>query len=172
MIKHKPKHYTDTSKIVCDKKNFLVHYRNLKFYVRIGMIIEKIHKILSFKQSFWLENYIDFCSTGRALSKTDSEVAFCKSLEISFFGKTIENIRNCVNVQFIRNCEVDNVVKAKSKLSFDGIRHVYENYSSYMFKNHILKMEKPIHLGFSSLDLRKLLMYETFYEKFQIFFWN
>ena len=58
MIKHNSKLYTPTSMLFChqhDKKNILVHYRQLKFYVRIGMIIEKSHRIKSFKQSFWLD---------------------------------------------------------------------------------------------------------------------
>ena len=40
-------------KIICDqtdKNSYIVHYRNLKFYVKMGRIIEKIHKVISFKQ--------------------------------------------------------------------------------------------------------------------------
>ena len=34
-------------------KKYLVHYRNLEFFVRLGMIIEKIHKVKSFEESFF-----------------------------------------------------------------------------------------------------------------------
>ena len=56
MNKIKPKNYTKSKKLICDwtdKKKYLIHYRMLKFYVRHGMIVEKIHEILSFKQSKW-----------------------------------------------------------------------------------------------------------------------
>ena len=56
-----PDNYTSTKKLICDwsdKKNYLVHYRMLKFYVRHGMIVDKVHEIISFKQSRWLEKYI------------------------------------------------------------------------------------------------------------------
>ena len=43
-----------------DKKNFSVHYRLLKFYVRHGMVVDKIHEIISIKQSKWLEKYNNF----------------------------------------------------------------------------------------------------------------
>ena len=39
---------------------YLVHYRMLKFYIRHGMIVDKVHEIISFKQSKWLEKYKNF----------------------------------------------------------------------------------------------------------------
>ena len=55
--------YTQTKKLICDcsdKKNYLVHYRMLKFYVTHGMKVEKVHNVISFKQSKWLEKYLNF----------------------------------------------------------------------------------------------------------------
>ena len=60
MNKIKPTNYISHKKLICDwtdKKNYLIHYRMLKFYVRHGMVVEKIHEIISFKQSKWLEKY-------------------------------------------------------------------------------------------------------------------
>ena len=54
MRENKPDTYIQTEKLICDwsdKKNILVHYRMLKFYVRHGMIVDKIHEIYSFKQN-------------------------------------------------------------------------------------------------------------------------
>ena len=53
-----PDTYTQNRKLICDwsdKKNYLVHYRMLKFYIRHEMIVDKVHDIISFKQSKWLE---------------------------------------------------------------------------------------------------------------------
>ena len=61
MKKIKPKKYTKSKKLIrdwTDKKKYLIHYRMLKFYVRHGMVVAKIHEIISFKQSRWLEKYI------------------------------------------------------------------------------------------------------------------
>ena len=57
MSKIKPDNYTACKKLICDwtdKKNYLLHYRMLKFYVRHGMVVDKIHEIITFKQSNWL----------------------------------------------------------------------------------------------------------------------
>ena len=42
------------------KKNYVVHYRNLKYYLSQVLALKKVHKILEFKQSAWMKPYIDF----------------------------------------------------------------------------------------------------------------
>ena len=72
----KPKNYTKVKKIVfgwTDKKNVLIHYKMLKFYVRHGMIVDKIHEIKSFKQSRCSKNYINFDTEKRNTAKKDLE---------------------------------------------------------------------------------------------------
>ena len=52
--------YIQTKKLICDwsdKKNYLIHYRMLKFYLRHGMIVDKVHNIISFRQSRLLEKF-------------------------------------------------------------------------------------------------------------------
>ena len=47
MKEHQPKPHRPTSKLICDQTNkeyYIVHYRNLKFYLRMGMIIKKVHR--------------------------------------------------------------------------------------------------------------------------------
>ena len=83
MNKIKPKNYTKSKKLICDwsdKKKYLIHYRMLKFYNRHGMIVEKIHEIISFKQSRWLERYISFNTQKRNRAKNAFEK---KLLQIS-----------------------------------------------------------------------------------------
>src|SRR6218665_854332 len=40
------------------KKNYVLHYRNLKCYLQMGLILVKTHRILEFEQSKWLKPYI------------------------------------------------------------------------------------------------------------------
>ena len=81
MKKIKPDTYSQTKKIICDwtnKKKYLIHYRMLNFYVRHGMVVEKIQEIISFKQSKWLEKFISFNTQKRKTSKNDFEKDFYK----------------------------------------------------------------------------------------------
>ena len=142
----------------------------LKFYVRHGMIVEKVHEIISFKQSKWLEKYISFTTKKRSLSKNDFEKDFYKILVNAFYGKCMENVRNRIKVDFIKKDDNDKIIKQQSKLTFNGIHKSYENYDSYTFKQNEILFDKPLYLGFSVLELSKLHMYETFYETLQPYF--
>ena len=101
----KPDTYTQTKKMICDwfdKKNYLVHYRMLKFYVRQGMIIEKVHNVISFNQSWWLEKCISFNTQKRNKAKNDFQKNFYKVLKNAFYGKTMENVRNRLKIKSIK----------------------------------------------------------------------
>ena len=52
-------------------------------------------------------------------------------------------------------------------MTFNGIHKSYENYDSYAFKQNEVLMDKTIYLGFSVLELSKLLRYETYNDKLQ-----
>ena len=133
----KPENYTKSKKLICDwsdKKKYLIHYRMLKFYVRHGMIVEKIHEIISFKQSKWLEKYISFNTQNRNKAKNDFEKDFFKLLVNAVFGKFLENVRNRLNLELIKKDNIKKIVNQQSKLTFCGIQKSYENYYSYTFK--------------------------------------
>ena len=40
------------------KKNYVIHYKNLKQYLNMGLELKAVHRALSFKQSPWMEPYI------------------------------------------------------------------------------------------------------------------
>ena len=173
MKKIKPDTYTQIKKLICDwsdKKNYLIHYRMLKFYVRHGIVVDKVHEIISFKQSEWLEKYINFNTQKRNQAVNDFEKDFSKLLNKVFYEKTMENVRNRIKLEFIKKHDIDKIIKQQSKLTFNGIHKSYTNYDSYTFKQNEVLMDKPIYLGFAILELSDLIMYETCYDKLQPYF--
>ena len=55
------------------KKNDVVHYRNLQYYLSKGWILKKVHKILEFKQSAWMKPYIDFNTQKRKEATNEAD---------------------------------------------------------------------------------------------------
>ena len=169
----KPDTYIQTSKLICDwsdKKNYLIHYRMLNFYIRHGMIVDKVHEIISFKQSRWLEKYISFNTQKRNQAVNDFEKDFYKLLNNAFYGKIVENVRNRLKIKFVKKDDCGEIIKQQCKLTFNGIHKSYENCDSYTHEQNEVLMDKPIYLGFSVLELSKLLMYETYYDILQAYF--
>ena len=43
-----------------DKIKYVFHYKNLQYYLSLAMKLTKVHKILKFRQSNWLKEYVEF----------------------------------------------------------------------------------------------------------------
>ena len=104
----KPDTYTQTKKLICDwsdRKTYLTLYRVLNFYIRHGMIIDKLHETISTKQNNWLEKSKNFNTQKRNRAVNDFEKGSCKLLNNAFYGKTLEIVRNRLRIVFIKKGE-------------------------------------------------------------------
>ena len=84
----------------------------------------------------------------------------------------MKNVRERVNLEIIPHTNIDQTIKRQSKLSFKGINMHYSMFSLYKFDKEKTVFETPIYLGFSVLELSKLLMYEFYYHKLQPYYNN
>ena len=86
-----------------DKTKYVVHYKNLGNYSPLGIILVKIHRILSFRQSNWLKKCVDFNTDKRNKSTDEFNKNLRKLLNNCIYGKSIENIRRRINVKLIND---------------------------------------------------------------------
>ena len=75
---------------LCNKTDYVVHYRNLKLYFSLGMKLTKIYRVLKFKHSDWMKKYIDFKTEKRTNVANSFEKDCFKLMINSFYGKTME----------------------------------------------------------------------------------
>ena len=82
-----------------DKVKYVVHYKNIKYYLSLRMKLVKIHRILRLKQSDWLAKYINFNTKKRQESTDEFNKNVYKLLNNCIYGKSIENIRKRISDQ-------------------------------------------------------------------------
>ena len=144
-----------------DKKEYVLHIRNLQLYISLGMRCTKIHRILEFTQSRWLAPYIEKNTQLRARATSGFEKDFFKLLNNSVFGKTMENVRQRQDIRLVTD-PVEGL-KLASRPTFQSFKIVNETLTVVkLIKTHII-MNKPTYIGMCVLDLSKLLMYDFHY---------
>ena len=76
-----------------NKVKNVVYYRNLKLYLQLGLVVAKVHRVLTINQ---LTPFIS--------------ISFLKdfftSMNNSVFGKTQENLRNHIHVELITDARI------------------------------------------------------------------
>lgn len=155
-----------------DRKNYVVHYRTLKQAVRHGLKVTKVHRVLWFKQVAWMKQYIDKNTELRKEAKANKDSFksdFFKLMNNSVFGKTMENVRNRNDVYFTRiNNEADNKRAQKYmndiRLCEMPMPQGSSGLMTFNMKKVEVKLNKPIFVGASILDISKTLMYGFWYD--------
>ena len=148
-------------KFVCNlsnKKKYVTHINSLKQALNHGLKLKKIHRIIEFNQEAWLDPHIDMNTELGKAASNDYEKNLFKLMNNAVFGKTMENIRKH------RDIKVVPANKKRSKLvsepNYHTINLISEDLSIIEMKKTKVKMNKPIYLGLSILEISKTLMYE------------
>ena len=152
-------------KLVCNlfnKKKYVAHINTLKQALNHGLKLKKIHRVIEFNQEAWLKPCIDKNTELRKLAKNDFEKDLFKLMSNSVFGKTMENIRKHRDIKLVTTDKKRS--KLVSKPNYHTINLISEDLSIIEMKKNKVKMNKPIYLGLSILEISKILMYEFWYD--------
>ena len=144
-----------------DKTKYIIHYKNLIQCLKAGMKLKKIYRGIKFIESDWMKPYIEKNTNLRTKAKNNFEKDFFKLMNNSVFGKTMENIRNRVDVKLVNTKE--KLKKLVAKPNFRSQKIFSENHVSVHMKKTSLTMNKPVYLGMCILDLSKIIMYDFHY---------
>ena len=152
-------------KLVCNlynKKKYVAHINTLKQALNHGLKFKKVHRVIEFNQEAWLKLYIDMNTELRKLAKNDFEKDLFKLMNNSVFGKTMENIKKHRDIKLVTTDSKRS--KLVSEPNYHTINLISEDLSIIEMKKTKVKMNKPIYLELSILEISKILMYEFWYD--------
>ena len=98
----------------------------------------------------------------RKLAKNDFEKDLFKLMNNLVFGKTMENIRKHRDIKLVTTDKKRS--KLASEPNYHTINSISEDLPIIKMKKTKVKMNKPIYLGLSILEINKILMYESWYD--------
>ena len=136
--------------------------RALKQAVNQGLVLKEVHNVIEFNQESWLKPYIKMNTKLITEAKNDFEKDFFKLINNAVLGKAIENVRKH------RDNKLITTNKRRKQLVSGLIYHTTKWFSKDLLaiemKKIKVKMNKPLYLGISILDISKILMYEFWHD--------
>lgn len=146
-----------------DKERYVAHFWTVQQAIQLGLKVTKIHRVLEFSQSCWLKPYIVSNTNKRAASSSAFQKDFFKLMNNAIFGKTLENKRKHKNIKLVTDAK--KLVKLVQKANFKSTIIINENLVAVSMKKTNVKMDRPLYIGMSILDISKTHMYEFHYNK-------
>ena len=155
----------NTKMLVCNlnyKKNYIVHINVLKQALDHGLKLRKVHRVIEFEQEAWLKEYIDVNTELRKKGTNDFEKDFFKLMNNVVFGKTMENVRKHRDIKLVKTDKKRHNLVLEP--NFHTMKLIDNNLAIIEMRKVKVKMNKPIYLGLSILDISKITMYEFWYD--------
>ena len=137
-------------------------YQGLTVLYEKGMRLTKVHRGVKFKQRCWLKPWIDFNTEKRKQVKSDFEKDMFKLMNNAVYGKTMENARNHIDFELVSTQY--RIEKCVSNPNYKGCQIIHEELAGVEKTKTVLKLNKPIFLGMTILDLSKIHMYGFYYD--------
>jgi hypothetical protein len=145
-----------------DKERYVCHYRNLRYYLQKGLILQKVHRVIRFQQSRWLAPYIAKNTAMRAASKDEFKRTLYKFKNNSIFGKACENVTKRLDIRLLTDSKKCETLIQKPHCA--GFKIFSPEIAAVAMKKMVCAIDKPTYVGFVVLELSKLLMYEFHYD--------
>ena len=144
-----------------DKEKMVLDGRNLKLFLSLGMKLKKIRRGIGFKKEAFMKPFIEWNTKLRTAAKNDFEKELFKLASNAVYGKTMENVRNRINMRLVNDRKKKaNLVR---KINFKHATKFGEKIAAVHMKKTKVTLDKPIFVGAAILDLSKIHMFKFHY---------
>ena len=117
-----------------------------------------MHRVIQFNHKAWLKSYIETNTEFRKRAKNEFEKDFFKLMNNGVFGKTMENVKNYRNIKLVTTDKKRNRLVSES--NYHTSKYFSEHFMAIKMKRTKVKINKPVYLGMSLLDISKKKMYK------------
>ena len=148
-----------------NKDRYVLYYRNQQLYMSLGMRLAKVHRAFRFDQSPWMQPYIRMNTELRKKAASDFNKDLYKLMNNSVFGKTMENLRNRIDVKLVRSHEEDKLRRLIASPAFARANIFDDDLAAIQVHKSRLVLNRPVYVGMSILDLSNHLMYDFYYNQ-------
>jgi hypothetical protein len=151
-------------KLLCtleQKENYIIHHRLLRFYQEMGVVVNRVHKAIKFKEEHVFQPYIAENTAKRAAATSLFEKSFWKLLNNALFGKTVENLRKRMDVRLCSSH--DRFVAYASRPTYQRCMEIDQDFLAVFLQKEKICLNRPVFIGQAILDLSKLRMYKLQY---------
>ena len=145
-----------------DKEKYVVHIRTLHVVLEKGSKLKKIHRAIKFEQKEVLKPCIEFNTEKRKNARNDFEKDVYKLMNNACFGKTMEDKRKHLDFEVVS--DETKYMKCVNNPSFKNSHIINENLVGVEQQKAKLKLDKPVFMGMTILDLSKQHMYSFYYD--------
>ena len=145
-----------------DKEDYVVHIKNLQYYIKAGLVLEEVKQVLEFTQYAWLKPYIEANTRMRAKATSDFEKDLWKLASNSVFGKTCEDVCNRIVVDLVT--EEKQALKLNGDPRFKHMMRFHDNLVAVHRNPTKITLDRPMAIGVAILELSKLTMLRFHYD--------
>ncbi|XP_071581468.1 uncharacterized protein [Temnothorax nylanderi] len=147
------------------KSRYVTHYRNLQQCLRLGLRLTRVRRVLRFAQSPWLRGYFELNTTFRTRASNEFERNMYKLMNNAVFGKTMENVRDHVDVRLVTRWDGRYGAEALiGRPNFHSRSVFSENLVAIELRKLEVKFNKPVYVGMCILEISKTRLYEFHYD--------
>ena len=141
---------------------------HLQLYMRLGLKLKQIRRVLEFNQPQWLKPYAEFNTKKRLEAEKHgrkNRKALYRLMSNVLYGETMENLRNRIDVRLVSNKR--DYIKWTSKSSYMS-QKIFDNDLVAIRKSKVtLSLNFSAYIGMYILDLTKVLIYEFHCDYFE-----
>ena len=93
-----------TCNLLDDKKEYVIHIRNLKQALSQRLLFKKLHRLIKTNQKTWLKLCIDFNKELKKKAKNDFDL-----MNNIVFGKAMENVRKHRDIKLVTTEKMETI---------------------------------------------------------------